>query len=320
MVRRRLCGDADAGLTCAADRFDGASGRDVGDVEMRARPLREAEIAGDHDLFGDRRISGQAEARRDGAFVDDAVAAQTAILGVHDHRRIDQRRILEHPPHHPCVHDRRAVVAEGDRSGVAQRDHLRHHLAREPARRRRDRPDPRERFLLRAIEDVHRDRRVVVDRIRVRHAGNLGEAARDGGGTPAAEILLVLLAGRAQMGVQIDEPRDDPGAGCLEDLGPVGRELRSDRRDAAVLDQTVEGIVAVLTGIEQAAPADEDARHRLTPPLPLAPRGSRSRPPCDPAPPPGRAAPCGARRRCGPDRGSRSADGRRARARARRRD
>ncbi len=122
-----------------------------------------------------------------------------------------------------------------------EHDHLRHHLALEPARRRRDREDPGRRLLLGPIEDVLRHRRVVVHRIGVGHAGDLREAAGDRGRATAREIFLVLLARRAQMGVEIDQAGHDPGPAGLEHVGPLGRKLGPHGGDAAVLDQAIEG-------------------------------------------------------------------------------
>ena len=91
-----------------------------------------------------------------------------------------------------------------------------------------------------------RHRRVVVDRIGVRHARDGGEAAGDGRRRAGRDRLLVLLPGLAQVHVDVDE------AGRDDDTTPAARrrarhrpaESRPMRAIAAVFDQHVEPPVA----------------------------------------------------------------------------
>ena len=141
---------------------------------------------------------------------------------------LDQPRVLEHAPHHAAVHDRLAVVGERHRAGRDQRRHLGHHLALEAARRRGDREHARGRVLARAVEDEVGHRRVVVHGMRVRHAGDRGEAARHRRAAARGDVFLVLLAGLAQVAVQVDEARRHPAAARLDHLRAATR--RSPRR------------------------------------------------------------------------------------------
>jgi len=59
------------------------------DVKMRARQLREHQIARDENLFSDGRIARQSEPRRNRALVDDAPRDEMAIFAVCDHWRFD---------------------------------------------------------------------------------------------------------------------------------------------------------------------------------------------------------------------------------------
>ena len=50
----------------------------------------------------------------------------------------------------------------------------------------------------------------VVDRAGVGHRADVGEAARGRGREPGGDVFFVLLAGLAQVGVQVDERREEP--------------------------------------------------------------------------------------------------------------
>ena len=64
--------------------------------------------------------------------------------------------------------------------------------------------------------------RAVDHRIGVRHRHHRAEAARRGGAGPGLEVLLVLLAGHAQVHVRVDEGRQDMAPGAVDDLGALG--------------------------------------------------------------------------------------------------
>jgi hypothetical protein len=57
----------------------------------------------------------------------------------------------------------------------------------------------------------------------VGHRHDLAEAAGSGSGGPRFDVLLVLLAGRAQMDVRVDEPWEQVATLGVERLGTVGR-------------------------------------------------------------------------------------------------
>ena len=62
-----------------------------------------------------------------------------------------------------------------------------------------------------------------IDRRRVRHRDDGAVAARGGRARAGLEVLLVLLAGRAQVHVRIDERREQVASVALDDLAAVGR-------------------------------------------------------------------------------------------------
>ena len=95
----------------------------------------------------------------------------------------------------------------------------------------------------RPVEDEVRDRLVVVDRGRVRHAADAGEAAPDRRAGPRPDRLDVLPARLPQMHVQVHEPRTDHLAPSVQH--PVRRRARSartrrrERRDPSILDEQI---------------------------------------------------------------------------------
>ena len=215
MVRRHLGGDVHAALARAR-----GSARRAPAVETcatcRCAPVssREQEVARDVHLLGHRRDcrAGRAASRpgpRSRRRRRTSVrSSQWTITGT-----LDQPRVLEHAAHHAAVHDRLAVVARRPPRPAATSATI--SVITLPSRPRVAAAigqHARGRVLARAVEDVVGHRRVVVHRVRVRHAGDRGEAARHGGAAARGDVFLVLLARLAQVAVQVDEAGRDPAA------------------------------------------------------------------------------------------------------------
>jgi hypothetical protein len=258
VMRRRFGRDADSPLPRLPDQIHGAPGGHVGHVQVGARDLRQDQVSRDVGDLGDRRISGQTQARGHRAFVDHAVADQRAVFRVGDHRRADELRVLEDVAHHAAIHDRLAVVAERHRSRFDQRGHLGHGGALEAPRGGGHRVHAGGRVVIGAIEDEVRHRGVVVDRMRVGHARHRREAARHRGASAAADVFLVLLPRLAQMAVHVDEAGRHPAPLHVEDLGALRLDPPAHLCDAPFVDQDIGGLVAIRGRIENPPSAQEN--------------------------------------------------------------
>ena len=159
-----------------------------------------------------------------------------------DDRHAEHARVLEHAAHQERGRHRTPVVGHRHAAGGVQLTDIGHLLAPRPARDGADRVHARESRLGRPAQDQLRDARLVVDRIRVRHAGDRGEAARHRGRTAGRHRLLVFLTRLPQMHVHVDQAgAHDPALWHLHHLRAVRGERRLDPRDAAILDQHVAG-------------------------------------------------------------------------------
>ena len=146
----------------------------------------------------------------------------------------------------PGVDDRLAVVGEAERAGVAQLGHLgqlarraspRVIAARKPTGTRASRSA---RLAQRAQDRARRRRSASVFGIAMTRA----EAARGGRARcPSREVLLVLLAGRAQVHVRVDEAGNRCRPLRLDDLGAVGRAQRAGRAELGDLAAADEHVV-----------------------------------------------------------------------------
>ena len=152
-----------------------------------------------------------------------------------------------------------------------------------------------------------RHRRVVVDRIGVRHARDGREAAGDGRRRAGRDRLLVLLPRLAQVHVHVDEPgRHDaatPAARRRARRRP-GR-FAADARDAAAVDQDVEARRSGRPPGRRRARPSGAASSTASSSLPHRPAGT--------------APPSARRRRWRPGRGSPTTGRRRRPSRSRRR-
>ena len=190
-----------------------------------------------------------------------AVARQRRVLLVQGDDPAAQPLVLQRAAQHPGRGDRLAVVGEADRPDVAQLGHLGQLLAAQAAGDARQEAGRHPGPLRRLGDQRVDDRRGVDGRDRVRHRDDRAEAARGGGGRAGVDVLLVLLAGRAQVHVRVDERREQVLAGGVDGVGAVGRRQRAggaDLGDLAAADQDVVGAVDAGPRIEHVGVADQD--------------------------------------------------------------
>jgi hypothetical protein len=113
VVRCHLRGDVDAASLGPAEHVDGLGGGDVADVQPGAGQLGELDVAGDDGGLGDRGPAGQAETSRQLTLVAAGVApGQPRVLGVLGDHPVERPDVLQGPAHQPRIGDAVAVVGE----------------------------------------------------------------------------------------------------------------------------------------------------------------------------------------------------------------
>ena len=143
--------------------------------------------------------------------------------------------VLQRPPHHPRVVHAPAVVGEHPHLGPGPRHQaeLRELLAAEAAGHRTDRLYVDQPGRPAEVEDPLRRLARVGDRRGVRHRQHRGEATESSGPRAGEHRLGVLAARLAQVGVQVDQPREGDEAVGVDHLGACvalrGRAPRSRR-------------------------------------------------------------------------------------------
>jgi hypothetical protein len=221
-MRRDLRGDVHASGLGFAHEPDGARRGQMRDVHVRARELGEQDIAAHHDVLRRRRNAGDAELGGDDALVHGAAAREVVVLGVADDGASEGQRVLHGAPEEGGVHDALAVVGEGHAAGLCQLRELGERLAPQAPRDGADGVHAHDALAGGLGEDVVGDGAVVVDRVRVGHARDGREAARGRRARAGGHRLLVLVAGLAQVHVDVDEAGTHDLAGGVDDGDPVG--------------------------------------------------------------------------------------------------
>jgi hypothetical protein len=261
VVRRGLGRHPHPARLAAAHRVHGARGRDVRDVDLAARELRQQHVPLDHHGLGRARPAAQPQQRGHGPFVHRGLLGEAGLLAVVDHGQRERLRVLQRAAHDARAGDGTPVVRDRDAAGLAQVAVLGQLLAPRPARDGADRVDAHGALGARALQDRARDAGRVVDGLGVGHRADGREPAR--GRRPGAgrDRLLVLAARLGQVRVQVDE------AGAHHATAHVdrGRALRLDpaaqRGDAPVLDAHVGGPVPTLRGIDDPAALQDQRAH-----------------------------------------------------------
>ncbi len=232
VVRRHVAGDRQAGRLGSTDELQGPCGRDVGQVQTGARHVpkdvgQDGQVARDGHLLGRGRPAAQTEDGRDETVVRLGAVGQGRLLGMVDDRQSERARVGERRPQDRGGPHRRSVIREPDHARVGQLAERRQSLPCPPDRHR----PVREQLDRRAggdggRPDLRQDAGLVEGRCRVRHRADGREPAMGRRGQPARHRLRVLVAGLAQVGVQVDEPgRDDDPVG----VDPLRRRRRTAR-------------------------------------------------------------------------------------------
>ena len=209
-------------------------GRDMRDVVARAGDLDEAQIALDHDEFGDRRDRRQAEPGRDLALGDLAGGGEARLLRVLDHELVEAAGIGQHAPHDQRVGDRLDPVGKADRAVRRQQPDLGQLAPLQPLGRGGIGVDLGELHLARAPRQELDDRDVVDRRLGIRQRHHRRDPAGRRRLAAALDQLHVLGAGLAQLHAHIDEARREAQPGEIDDLGIVA-DLRADSGPSAAI-------------------------------------------------------------------------------------
>ena len=177
VVRRRLGGDRQALGLGAADEVHAARGAEVQEVHRHTGEADQLDVAEQHQLLGQGRPAGQAEAAAARALVHHRALrerADLAVLGEHDAERL---RVLQRAAHQLRVLHAVAVVGEQVHARGAQLAVRRELLAVASdgdAARRQHLAEPGLAALLAHELD---DRHAVLRRVGVRHRHDGGETA-----------------------------------------------------------------------------------------------------------------------------------------------
>ncbi len=160
-----------------------------------------------------------------------------------------------------------AVVGEPERAGVAQLGHLGQRLAGQPTRDRGQEADRHARLAPRWRAQRAQHRRGVDHRVGVRHRHHGDVAAGRGGAGAGVEVLLVLLPGRAQVHVRVDEAREQVPALAVDHLDAVGgqRAGRAELGDLAAAHEHVVRRVDPAARVEHVGAADQQVGGRRRP-------------------------------------------------------
>ncbi len=257
----------------------------------------ESEVASDHDLLRERRDALHAQARRERSLVHVAACGETGVHGVLGDRAPELCNVLHGAPQQTGVGHRVTVVGEEPDAGSPQLVEVSQLPALPAGRDAAGRGDVYEPHFTAPVDDVAGQVPRVDDGVRVRHGDDGRVPAGGRGGRAGGDVLLVLLARLAQVGVEIDEAGRDPGAGSVDLVGGTPGDLRTGLGHHAVGDAHV--ALDGPLGPEHDAVADDHVTHSAH--LPAA----------------GTERPCGRRRRWRPGRGPGRGDHRPRRCRSR---
>ena len=232
--------------------------REMREMQAAARKLGDQEVSGDGRRLGEPGLSAEAEPGRDRALVHGRAARERGILRVLDDRHSEEAGVLEGVPQQRAVGKPLPVVGERDGARDPHFAELRELFPELAAGDRADGIEPRPRLAPRLGRDELRDRAVVDDGVRIGHRADRGKSAGGGGPQPRSDRLRILAARLAQVGVQVDEPRQHNEPGGVE---------RSPRRPPGARSPTVWTTPPAASSSRSSAPSTPRAS------------GSTSRPP-----------------------------------------
>jgi hypothetical protein len=253
VVGRGLAADTRAGGLRCRERLNRLGAREVLEVRPCVLVARECGVPRDHRRLRHGRDPREPEPRGHRALVHHAVSRERRILFVQRDDASGQALVLKRLAQDAGGYERLAVVGEAERTGVAQVRHLGQLLTAQPARDRgqeagRDVGLPACRLGQRA-----EDRGVVDDGVGVRHRDHGAEASGRRGGSAGVDVLLVFLAGRAQVHVRVDEAGERVLARGVDDLAAarLGQSAGCpELGDVAIADQDVALLVELGSRVE----------------------------------------------------------------------
>ena len=134
---------------------------------------------------------------------------EVLVLAMDNDRHIQRRGVFQRPAHQGGIHDRFPVVGETDGAGVLEIPEFAEEGTFRLHGDRCNRIDICQAAFRRFSPDEFGHGPTVVDGIRVGHAGDGAEAARNGGLASGSDRLFVLVSRFPQMGVHIDQAGND---------------------------------------------------------------------------------------------------------------
>ena len=209
MVWSRFRRYAHPALFRIANDRNGAARRNVTEVDVPARQLRQQHVARDHDLFRGGRNALQAQPSGDEALVHDAARRKCRILAVVGDGDVERARVLEGGAHEMTRHDRFAIIGDGDGAGSNHFAELGEPLPSLADGNGADRMHARQAGAPRLTDDESDGRLVVGHGIGIRHRADGSEPTRGGRPSAARHRLLVFIARFAQMYMEIDQTGRD---------------------------------------------------------------------------------------------------------------
>ena len=240
MVRADLGRDGQALSLGGTNELSATGGGDVADVERAAREAAELDVASNLDLLTGGRPAGDAEAGAHAALVDHAVLSQGLDLAVAGDGTIELTDVVHHGAEHAGALHAMAVI--GKHAG-ALGDHiadLGQGLAFLATSAGTDGADVHEAGGVALGDLVAHALARVGHGVGVGHGGDVCEATGGSGGGARLDGLLVLVAGVAEVDVDVDQARDEVLARAIDDLGALGGlDVRAHAGDASALDEDV---------------------------------------------------------------------------------
>src|SRR5439155_17707235 len=182
------------------------------------------------------------------------------ILAVLDHRHVEHLRIFERAAKELAVHDWLAIIGNADYTRFEHLAYFRERFTFLFFRNSADGKHVGRRRPFCFGDDVMRDRRIVVRRLRIRHRCDRGKTTGNSGVATGGNRLGFFRAGFAKVDMDIEKARSDNQPIRIEDrkIGPVGAP---DFPDLAVTNDDVGHLVQVSGGIDNPAVFDNQIHH-----------------------------------------------------------
>ncbi len=208
VMRGDFGGDLDASRLGFTKDTDRAACGDVSHVVAGACVLGKECVPGDDDVLGDTGPAAEAEAGSDASFVHLGACGEGVVLAVLDHGEVEGAGVFEGVAHDGARCDAPAVIGHGDGARVFQVGHFGEGFA---FLADGDGGDGVEAAATEGFGfgDEHLgDGAGVVDGTGVGHGADVDEATRGGGSERTCDVFFVLLARLTDVGVEVDETRD----------------------------------------------------------------------------------------------------------------